>query len=170
MKAIILNTSSGVGKTTLLKQLERNLPEGFAVIDGDDVGRNVPLKLSLEWLDLIQDNIVACANNYKKYGARVLVITFVFPSEERLERLNHKLEQLGILTKMICIYCDNNILEERLIKRNTSRILSIQSAIENNIKIKALKADYSFDTSFIMPQEVMESFIYALDDIYKGDY
>lgn len=103
MNAIILNASSGVGKTTLLKQLERNLPEGFAVIDGDDVGRIVPLKLSLEWLDLIQENIVSCAKNYKEYGTKVLIISFVFPCEKRLERLNNKLVQLGISTKMICI-------------------------------------------------------------------
>lgn len=170
MKAIILNASSGVGKTTLLKVLERNLPEGYAVIDGDDVGRIVPLKLSLEWLDLIQDNIVSCADNYKKYGTKVLIISFVFPAEERLRRLNNKLAQLGISTKMICMGSNDKTLQERLTTRNTSRVLNIERAIECNLEIKCLKADYYIDTSFMGPQEVMDSFIQTLDHIEKGEW
>ena len=168
MKAIILNASAGVGKTTLLKQLERNLPEGFAIIDGDDVGRIVPLKLTLEWLDLIQDNIISCANSFQQYGTKVLVISFVFPSEKRLERLNSKLAQLGIQTKMICMYCKDEILEERIITRNTSRIVHVERAIECNSEIKDLKADYHIDTSFMTEEEVMREFIRALDDINRG--
>lgn len=169
MIAIILNASSGVGKTTLLKQLEKNLPEGFAVIDGDDVGRIVPLKLNLEWLDLIQDNIISCANNFQLYGTQVLVISFVFPSEKRLERLNGKLAKLGISTKMVCMYCKDEILEERMITRNTSRIVHVERALKCNEEIKKLTTDYLIDTSFMTQEEVMGKFIRALDNLTKGD-
>lgn len=58
---------AGVGKTTLLRILEKKLLNGYALIDGDDVGRTIPLSISIDWLNLIQDNIIACAKNFKDY-------------------------------------------------------------------------------------------------------
>ncbi len=66
MRVIIINSAPGVGKTTMLKLLETKLPKGFALMDGDDVGRIVPLNLSIEWLNLIQDNFVSCAKNFRE--------------------------------------------------------------------------------------------------------
>ncbi|MCL2320946.1 MAG: hypothetical protein FWC47_02440 [Oscillospiraceae bacterium] len=38
----IVNSAPGVGKTTLMKKLHTKLPDGFALIDGDDVGKITP--------------------------------------------------------------------------------------------------------------------------------
>ena len=59
MKVIILNSAPGVGKSTLLKKLESNLPEGFAIIDSDDMARIIPLELTIEWLNLMQDTVIS---------------------------------------------------------------------------------------------------------------
>lgn len=87
MNAIIINAAPGVGKTTLLKLLEDKLLNDFAVIDGDDVGRTIPLENTVDWLNLIQNNIVDCAKNFKDYNIETLIISFIFPSQERLQRL-----------------------------------------------------------------------------------
>jgi ABC-type cobalamin/Fe3+-siderophores transport system ATPase subunit len=169
MKVIILNASPGAGKTTLLKQLEKNLPEGSAIIDGDDVGRIVPIKLTIEWLNLIQDNIVSCANNFKQYGTKTLVISFVLPTKERVSRLENKLRRLGMETQMICMHCADKILEERITSRNTSKIVNVERALEINTKIKDLNANICIDTSGMSPQEVMYSFMSALKNIKEGE-
>lgn len=35
----IINSAPGIGKSTLLQNLHMGLPEGFAILDGDEVGR-----------------------------------------------------------------------------------------------------------------------------------
>lgn len=53
MDVIIINSAPGVGKTTLLRILEKKLLNSYALIDGDDVGRTIPLSISIDWLNLI---------------------------------------------------------------------------------------------------------------------
>ena len=159
MKVIILNSAPGAGKTTLLKLLEVKLPKGFAIIDGDDLGRIVPLKLSIEWLNLMQDNIVSCAKNYKDFGIEFLIVAFVFPSQERLDRLIRLLKSEDEdVSLVVSLVCDDEELRERINKRNTSRIMNVEKAIECNKSIKQLKCDYSIDTTQKKPEEVAKLF------------
>lgn len=171
MKVIILNSAPGVGKTTLLKYLESNLPSSFAVIDGDDVGRIVPIKLSIEWLNLIQDNIVSCAKNYRKFGVKALVVTFVFPSQERLDRLISlfRKENIDVLCRCSLV-CDDIELERRIRERNTSRIVNIERALEHNRSIKQLRADITIDTTERIPQEVGELACDAILKVIRGGH
>lgn len=159
MKVIILNSAPGVGKTTLLKQIEKVLQKDFAVLDGDDVGRLVPLSLSIEWLDLIQENIVSCAINYRDFGVKFLIVSFVFPSENRLHRLTNLLACQDI--KILCIialYCNEVELEKRIQKRNTTRIMNIERAINCNRQIKQLKSDFLIDTTKKPPEAIADIF------------
>ncbi|MCK5129651.1 MAG: hypothetical protein KAQ68_07355 [Clostridiales bacterium] len=157
MKVIILNSAPGVGKSTLLKYMERNLPSSFALIDGDDVGRIVPLELSKDWLNLIQDNIVSCAINYMDFGIKYLIVAFVFPSKERVDRFINLLknESIGVLCTCSLI-CNDTQLSWRIRDRNTSRIVNIERALEYNEAIKQLEADVTIDTTERTPQEVGE--------------
>ena len=61
----IINSAPGIGKSTLLSKLHISLPNDFAILDGDDVGRVTPYTNSIEWLNLIQDNMISCCNNFK---------------------------------------------------------------------------------------------------------
>jgi broad-specificity NMP kinase len=143
MKVIILNSAPGVGKTTLLKQIEKARLKDFAILDGDDVGRLVPLSLSIEWLDLIQENIVSCAINYRDFGVDFLIVSFVFPSEGRSHRLTNLLACENIkIVSIISLYCNEVELAKRIQKRNTSRIMNIEKAIQCNSQIKELKSDF----------------------------
>jgi adenylate kinase family enzyme len=155
VKAIILNAAPGVGKSTLLKKLEQKLPQGFAIIDGDDVGRTIPIRLSIEWLNLMQDNIVSCAENYKKFGMEFLIISFVFPSKERLDRLLSLLGEAGIDTlSIISLVCQELELKARIQGRNTSKMISVEQALELNNQIKEMHTKFLIDTTKLKADEV----------------
>jgi hypothetical protein len=153
----------------LLKRLERfDELEKFAVIDGDDVGRIVPLVLSKEWLNLIQDNIVSCAKNYRDFGVEYLIIGFVFPSEERLERLTRLLAREGIeVVWRISLLCDDKVLEERINSRNTSRIMNVKRAIDCNHSIRSIKSDFTIDTTEKNPEETETDFCANIMDLFN---
>ena len=156
MDAIIINAAPGVGKSTLLKLLEERLSGGYAVVDGDDVGRTIPLVRSVDWLNLMQDNIVSCAKNYKKYNIKTLIIAFVFPTKERLQRLSNLLKDEKCLVYHITLICDPNELKKRIRIRNSQKLISIPRALEINNKIKELKSNYSVDTTNKSPDEVAD--------------
>ena len=61
--AYIINSAPGIGKSTLMKNLHARLPDGFALIDGDDVGKITPYQNNINWLNVIQDNITDCCFN-----------------------------------------------------------------------------------------------------------
>lgn len=154
MNAIIINSAPGVGKTTLLKMFEKKLLNGYALIDGDDVGRIIPLSISIDWLNLIQDNIIACAKNFKDYNTKTLIISFVFPSQERVQRLVSLLKKEGISVYHITLICEPSILKERIVKRNTTKIMNPERAIQCNNQITKLQSDYSINTTKKSPEEV----------------
>lgn len=155
MDVIIMNAAPGVGKTTILKLLENKLSNGFAIIDGDDVGRTIPLENTLDWLNLIQDNIVACAKNFKEHDIKTLIVSFVFPSKERLQRIVSLLEKEENNVYHIKLICEPEILKKRIKRRNNQKLLSIHRALECNAEIKKINADYCIDTTQKSPDQVM---------------
>lgn len=86
-----INTAPGISKSTLLSKLHALLPDNFAILDGDDLGRVTTYKNSIEWLNLIQDNMVSYCNNFRAYGKTNVILSFAFPSEERINRLRDRL-------------------------------------------------------------------------------
>lgn len=150
----IINSAPGVGKSTLLNNLHFRLSNGFAIIDGDDVGRIMPYQSDINWLNLIQDNIADCCFNYKKYGFVNCIISFVFPTEERLERITNLLSARGFEVKHIIIACDDNEMERRITQRNTSRIINVEKAKKLNQQMKILFADFKVDTTYIEADSV----------------
>ncbi len=167
MNAIIINSAPGVGKTTLLRLLERKLSVGYAIIDGDDVARTIPLVNSTGWLDLMQDNIVSCARNYHAYHIRTLIISFVFPTRERLQRLTTLLSREGCPVFHLRLLCKADELEKRMRRRNTQRIISVQRALELNRQIGGLEAGYSVDTTGNTPNQVAEAVCEKIREIEK---
>lgn len=151
----IINSAPGIGKSTLLQNLHMGLPEGFAILDGDDVGRVIPYRNNLTWLNLIQDNIADCCMNFKKSGFNRCVISFVFPSEERLEHLRDLLTGKGFHVTHILLECSEDEIERRITKRNTSRVINVEQAKTLSRQMKNLSADYRIDTTEIMPDQVL---------------
>ena len=151
----IINSAPGIGKSTLLQNLHMGLPEGFAILDGDDVGRVIPYQNNLTWLNLIQDNITDCCMNFRKSGFNRCVIGFVFPSEERLEHLRDLLASKGFHVTHILLECSEYEIERRITQRNTSRVINVEQAKTLSRQMKNLSADYRIDTTEIMPDQVL---------------
>ncbi len=153
----MLNAAPGVGKSALLRDLSFLLPDGFALADGDDLGRTVPYRDTLPWLDLIQDNIVSCCKNYGEYGCPYIIAGFVFPVRERLFRLQGLLEEQGFAVEHIVLTCAEPELRKRIRERNTSRLISPDRAVMLNNAISGLPADLQLDTTRLGIREVAES-------------
>ena len=113
LDAIIITAAPGVGKTTVFEVLARKLPGKAGLLDGDAVGRLVPFRLSEEWLNLVQDNIAACARNFAGCGIRYFVTCFCLPTQERLNRLTGLLRRLGYRVHAIALIADEESLGER---------------------------------------------------------
>jgi len=145
--AFIINSAPGVGKSTILKNIHSRLPDGFAMIDGDDVGRVVPYQKSLSWLNVIQDNIADCCNNFSQYDYENCIVSFVFPTHERLNRLSGMLSDRGFRIKHIILDCSDDEITKRIMVRNTSKIINAEQAKNINRQIKNLSADYRIDTT-----------------------
>lgn len=155
----IINSAPGVGKTTLLKLLQDKLQNRFALLDGDDVGRVIPLENTLDWLNLIQDNMVSCCVNFRLYKKSDIILSFVFPSTERIQRLQGLLKKEDFSTCHIALVCEENEVERRIKERNTSKLIGINKAKEHNRAIKELHADCQIDTTFKNKDEVADEVI-----------
>jgi len=152
--AYIINSAPGIGKSTLIKNLHTRLPNGFALIDGDDVGRISPYENSIKWLNVMQDNIADCCANFKLYGFDNCVVTFVFPVKERLERMKGLLTVKGFETLHVILECDEDEMCRRITQRNTSKLINTEKAKELNKALKILNADFRIDTTYTNAEDV----------------
>ena len=159
MNTIIITGAPGVGKTTTLPAICDKLPQKNGFIDGDSVGRTQPLDTELDRLNLIQDNICACAQNFQKWEAEWFVAGFVLPTEERIKRLSNALKKLGCNVHIIGLVTD----KETLTKRNKEKTESygrdsgcILGAIELNEMIKEIKI---IDTTTMSVNQVAEQIV-----------
>lgn len=151
----LLNSAPGVGKTTLLKSLRTHL-SGFAFIDGDNIGDVAPLENTDQWLNAIQDNICSCCLNFRRYGWAHIIASFVFPSAERIERLRRMLETESFDVRIISLICSAGEIERRIRKRNTSRLISADRAVELNGMIDRLDSDCKVNTTYLDDREVAD--------------
>jgi hypothetical protein len=165
MRVFILNSAPGVGKTSLINKLNTTIKEDFAFFDGDDVGRIVPYQLNKKWLNLIQDNLVCCAANCTKYNINNIVISFVFPTTERVERIKNKLIDHGFDVIHIALTCEKEELLRRLRERNNQKIVDIESGVKYNEMIKDLDADFLINTTKLSKKKVANELLKIINDI-----
>jgi predicted ABC-type ATPase len=148
----ILTAAPGVGKTTILPSLLPLLPKSSAVIDGDAVARIHPWELTMFWLNLVQDNILACARVFMNNGISNIVATFCLPSMERIERLSTGLVQIGYRHFIISLYVDDIELRKRHVSRGAIYPVEedlLKSCIELNNAIRLLKNVLMFDITHL---------------------
>jgi hypothetical protein len=104
----------------------------------------------------MQENIACCVSNFFKYDYKNVLISFVFPTDERIKRLKNLIEGKGSKVSHVKLLCSKKILKGRLVNRNTQKIISIKRALEINEMIENLESDYSIETSNKRPLEVAQ--------------
>ena len=142
MIVIVVTGAPAVGKTTLLPVLADMLGEKGAFLDGDAVGRTRPLTRTIERLNLIQDNICSCADNFAAWGARYLVTCFVFPSHERLGRITARLRAAGHTTIVVALVASDEEMIARIRQKADDHGQdpeSIESTLAINRGLRGLK-------------------------------
>ena len=147
MKITILNGATATGKSTALRGLVALLPGRTAVLDGDDVGRcnlREPT-MSTAFLDVFQDNILACAKNFLSLNLDHLVIGFVFPEQERVDRLNRIFQEHGFRLNWISLVLDDSSYRQRIgePKQGQNRTIFEKSVLRNQ-QIAQLARDNGF--------------------------
>lgn len=138
MDIVVINGSSCVGKTTVLHHILHKLPAHSAILDGDDVARLHPFQLTTTWLNLVQDNLLACAENMRAAGVNYLLLSFVFPSQERVDRMERIFGQQGFSLRWIHLVADERALRDRLDDRGVRQPDIIESALQLNANIAHL--------------------------------
>ncbi len=162
MKTLLITGSPGIGKSTLLPLIADRLPEKNAFVDGDDVGRTRPLTRTIEKLNIMQDNICSCANNYAKWGAEYFLTAFVWPSQERIDRIVRLLHEAGHHVLVIALIAD----DEALVHRHKKKVEAygrdaecIRDAVACNNGVKALKNVTFIDTTRMDVEDVVKNIL-----------
>jgi hypothetical protein len=168
MDAIVITAAPGMGKSTLFASLAEKLPENSAFLDGDEVGHLVPFRLTREWLDLVQDNIAACAANFAKCDVRLLVTAFCLPAQERVDRITKLLEDIGYEVHTVGLVSDNETLLERNRARGGDDIRDAQEFAESlrcNRGIRELKGVTLIDTTDMTVEEAAMTLLHTILDL-----
>ena len=163
MKVFIINGSPGVGKTTLLNLLEKKLPSNCALLDEDDIARTIPLNISKKRFELIHNNLITCAKNFKYYGIECLIISAVIPQRERFKKLVKRFKANDNEVYHIVCDCDLNELKKRIKNRKDQDVIDLKCALRCNEKINNLDSHFTVNTGE-SPENVRDS---VLDFVNK---
>jgi len=162
MIAIVITGAPGIGKTTLLPLVADALGDKGAFLDGDDVGHTRPLDRTKERLDVIQDNIGSCADNFSAWGARHFIAAYVFPSQERIDRIVTRLRDSGHRSVAVGLIAE----EEVLIERHRSRPEDygtdpecLRDAAGCNAGIRQLQGVHPIDTTSLSIDDVAKAVV-----------
>jgi hypothetical protein len=165
LDAIIITAAPGIGKTTIFPILAEKLPRKSALLDGDNVGCLIPFSLSQEWLNLVQDNIAACAENFARCGIRYFVTCFCLPSQERLNRLTGLLSNLGYQVHSIALIADDDSLLERNRQRGGCDVRDADEFAETlhcNKAIKELEGVTFINTTNMSPEHIGQKIVQTI--------
>ena len=164
MQIIVITGAPGVGKSAVLPIVAERLPEKTAWLDGDCVGRTRPTDRTRERLDLIQDNIRACAETFAACGADSVVTAFVFPSSERVQRISDILRAPGHTVSVVGLVADDAILLSRHKQKDGHHSHDpecLQEAILCNTNIRNLDGVDTIDTTGMSLEEMASAIIKA---------
>lgn len=171
MTAIVITGAPGIGKTTLLPLLADSLDGKGAFLDEDDVGCTRPSSLAMDRLDLIQDNICSCADNFAAWGARWFAAAYVFPSQERMDRIVTKLKEAGHHVLAIGLTADDGVLVER--HRNRPEDYGtdpeyLRGTVLWNAGVRGLRGVNLVDTTRLLPEEVAAAIVDYCKSVERG--
>lgn len=128
-KLIIINGTMGVGKSTICRELYRQL-NNSVWLDGDWCWMMNPWTVTEENILMVEDNISHLLRNYLRNSSfEHIIFSWVIHREEISDRLLKKLGGHEFQLFKISLICSESALRERMIKDNRSQD-SIRLSIE----------------------------------------
>lgn len=140
-KLIIINGTTGVGKTSVGKLLFKSLPHS-TFLDGDDVWQINPFVVNEKTTEMVHQNIAFVLRNYLKSDYENIIFVWVLHKQEIIDRLLKDLSELNFELHIFTLIADEKVLLERFKKdSNNSR--------NETIIINRLKASLKLNTNKI---------------------
>lgn len=128
-KLIIINGTMGVGKSTICRELYRQL-NNSVWLDGDWCWMMNPWTVTEENILMVEDNISHLLRNYLRNSSfEHIIFCWVIHREEIFDRILENLREHEFQLFKISLTCAENALRERMIKDSRSQD-SIRLSIE----------------------------------------
>ncbi len=121
----------GVGKSTLVDGLARACPHQNARVDSDHLGLTRPGGTNRSRLDLVENNLFHCINNYRDWGAQYIFCTWITERQHRLDGMITRLRVANVSTRAIALDAPCDELLSRIDRRPDSRFEANQSGIDH---------------------------------------
>lgn len=129
MRMVLLIGPPGVGKTTVANYLSRQCPFQNVVLDGDDLAMTNPGGTDRKRLDLIERNILHCAEGYRLWGAQYCFVSWIVAHQHRLDMMEKRFRAKGIHMRAVALDAPVNVLVDRMATRPQARF----APTENNL-------------------------------------
>jgi predicted kinase len=130
LRMVMLIGPPGVGKTTVAESLSRQCPLQNVVLDGDSLAHTWPGGMDRKRLDLIERNLLHCAEGYRIWGAQYCFCSWVVAHQQRLDMLGRRMRAKGIHLRVIALDAPVGILVDRMMARPQPRFAPTDENID----------------------------------------
>lgn len=130
LRMVMLIGPPGVGKTTVAEALSRQCPLQNVVLDGDALGQTMPGGLDRKRLDLVERNLLHCAEGYRMWGAQYCFSTWVVAHQQRLDMLGKRMRAKGIHLRVFALDAPVGVLVDRIMARPQPRFAPTDENID----------------------------------------
>ena len=121
LRMVMLIGAPGVGKSTVAEALSRQCPLQNVVLDGDALAQTMPGGMDRKRLDLVERNLLHCAEGYRIWGAQYCFSTWVVAHQQRLDMLGKRMRAKGIHLRVIALDAPVGVLVDRIMARPQPR-------------------------------------------------
>lgn len=129
LRMVMLIGAPGVGKSTVAEALARQCPLQNVVLEGDALAQTWPGGMDRKRLDLVERNLIACAEGYRIWGAQYCFATWIVAHQQRLDMLGKRMRAKGIHLRVIALDAPVPVLADRIMNRPQPRF----STTEDNL-------------------------------------
>lgn len=154
-KLVLLGGPTGVGKSTVMRLLEKRIPDA-ALLDADDVWRVSEELENEENRTIALSNVVAVMRGYFDAGCEVGILSWVFARSALYHPVIAGIEDMVDDIDQIYLISSEVELEQRLEERGDAGLYEYS---KSRLKLISALPYPKIDTSHMTPEEVTTAII-----------
>jgi len=159
-KVFLIGGTSGVGKTTTCKELER-IAKNAVFLDGDWCWESNPFVVNEETKDMVIDNICYLLNNFIHCSAyENIIFCWEMHRQSIIDTIEKRLDLTNCIVKKISLVCSENALRNRLFN-DVAKGIREKDTLERSMerlplydKLDTIKIDVSDRMPFYVAEEI----------------